>query len=83
MWILKIRVGKEFYPVNWETGNVVWDKDTVVRPTIFSAGRRLDADLELRRTGHKPEDYKWVKKLKLISDQTHSHPETSEEGKTT
>ena len=38
MYILMIRVGQEYYPVQWAEGRVCWNK--MRKPSVFAASER-------------------------------------------
>ena len=52
MWILKLRVGKEFYPVSWPEGRICWP-ESPYKPTTFDISGRLEAETEVRASAGK------------------------------
>jgi hypothetical protein len=63
MYILKIRVGHRFYPVNWERGKVCWDVS--IKPTVFNEESRQRVHQELIEL-YGVEDYRWTKHIELV-----------------
>lgn len=57
MYILKIRVGREYYPVTWPEGHVVWEEGGPLKPTLFDIQGRLMAEQELREARLEGKDY--------------------------
>jgi len=66
-YILKLKVGKEYYPVNWQTGQVCWE-GSGIEPTVFTDETKERAMYDIMYS----RDYKFVK----ILDQTPTRNES-------
>ncbi len=63
-YILKIRVGEEYYPVNWDKMCVCWDGlENEPPPTIFTEVKMQDAEIleQLSNMSLGPGDFVWSK----------------------
>lgn len=56
MYTLKIRIGQEYFPVNWEDGRLA---SGPLRATVFDEEGRYEALMELKEAGLRPEDYRF------------------------
>lgn len=61
MYLLKLRVGKTYYPVNWDTSRVCWDypDNSVVTPTVFTDSMRNKVMDEVEELSQTIGDFLW------------------------
>ncbi len=65
LYTLEIQINKKWYPVQWPTGRVKWDKDSPVKPTIFNTDDRLEVQPEINALG---DGFRWVPYLELTNE---------------
>lgn len=54
VWYLLLRVGDEYYPVDWMRGSVF----RYAKPTVFTDLEKQKAKQDM--IGYRPNDYKWI-----------------------
>lgn len=57
-YVLKVRVGENYYPVRWPSGQICWPQMKQTRPTILNEKQATKIRLELLESRHLlPSDY--------------------------
>lgn len=71
-YILKVRVGQEYHPVRWPSGQVCWPEIKRMTPTILSQKQAAEIRLELLESDYllssdySIEEYRPDQTLKLV-----------------
>lgn len=77
LYTLKLRVGKEYYPVQYDTGLVCWDEQR--EPTVFSEAGKERALAELAEGGYEKGDLLFEPYLYIAQSSEAPSPMTGDE----
>ena len=71
-YVLKVRVGQDYYPVRWPSGQICWPEIQRMTPTILTDKQAREIRLELLEseyllsTDYSIEEYRPDQTLKLV-----------------